>query len=133
MEYEIIKGHPADRECVIGAYEACELLATYRGYYDWRRRAWTLYPIRRYALPLEVGMKKMTLSERDVHLKKETLSVTCGDSSLRDAKHLDGRALGGCSVGADSISARSETKAEPKGKAWWTLPDPDGQMKLGEV
>lgn len=113
MEYEIIKGHPTDRECVIGAYEECELMATYRGFYDWRAHAWKLYPLRRYALPREIEFKKMTLSERDVHMKKAPLPVR--------------------GVEAPPPTGRQNVSAEPKTKAWWALPDPEGQMKLSEV
>ncbi len=105
MQYEIIKGHPTDRECVIGAYEACELMATYRGYFDWRTHAWTLYPIRRYALPREAAMKKMTLSERDVRYPAPKMGVK-------------------------QYQVKPAAKDEPKQKAWWAQPDPEGQIKL---
>jgi hypothetical protein len=103
MKYEIIKGHPSERECVIGAYEACGLMATYRGYYDQRFGTWTLYPLKRYALPAETEMKKFVVTEKAVHLPKARV---------------------------EEKLAVAQKKDEPKAKAWWALPDPDGQMEL---
>ena len=103
MMYEIIKGHPTDRECVIGAYEAYELMATYLGYYNQRFGTWTLYPLKRYALPTETEMKRFVVTERAVHLPK-----------ARTEEKLAG----------------AQKKGEPKAKAWWALPEPEGQMKL---
>ena len=111
MIYEIHSGTPASGKCEIRAYdESWELMASYHGYYDWRARAWKLYPLRRYALPQEVAFKKLTLSERDVRYPAPKMKV-----------------------GADPVSARSEKKAESKQKAWWTQPDPEGQIRISEV
>ncbi len=118
MQYEILKGHPSERECVIGAYEAYELMATYRGFYDRRRCSWTLYPLRRYALPLGVEFKKITLSERDVHLPKPKM----------EAKDVGAESPRWCAT--PSRSARSVKKDTEKTKAWWALPDPEGQLEL---
>ena len=118
MQYEIIKGHPSERECVIGAYEAYELMATYRGFYDPRRGTWRLYPIRRYAMPAGAEMKKLVLTERDVRLPKPKM----------EAKDVGAESPGWCAT--PSRSARLEKKAVPKTKAWWTLPDPEGQLEL---
>ncbi len=106
MIYEIYSGKPSDRQCEIRAYnESWELMASYNGYYDWRSRTWKLYPLRRYALPQDAAFKKLTLSERDVRYP-------------------------GPKMGVKQYQVKPAAKDEPKQKAWWAQPDPEGQIKL---
>ena len=109
MRYEIKEGNPADcpkRPCVIHAYENNELMATYNGFDNPRRGTWALYPKKRYALPDGAKFEKITKSERDVHLPRPKMELK------------------------PAPAAKPVTNAAPKAKAWWTLPDPEGQMKL---
>ena len=109
MIYEIHSGTPSSGKCEIRAYdESWELMASYHGYYDWRARAWKLYPLRRYALPKEVAFKKLTLSERDVRYPAPRMHVK-------------------------EEASNPAAKDEPKQKPWWTQPDPEGQIRISEV
>lgn len=107
MFYEILKGQPSAGKCEIGAYEDNELMATYDGYYDWKKCTWKLYPKKRYALPLGQAFGAITLTERDVHVRRAVPPPKAIVEKVSEA-----------------------VKAEPKTKAWWALPDPEGQMKL---